>query len=195
MTKTKTIIIVCLAILIAIFSGCSTKENNSEPELQTSATVAVTDETTTEQKQESETTTEKKSNSESKASASETTAKKNSNSDKTTKAAEQKTAARTTTKKVTTTQKQTTTEKQTTTKKVTTTQKPTTTKKVTTTEDDWDCNIDGHSCKVGPIGWVNSYDEAAEKARKYIDKNADSGGYRVECCYWCGKYTASITLD
>lgn len=104
----------------------------------------------------------------------------------------------TTTKKAvshTTTEKQT--QKQTTTKKQaeTTTKKQTTTKKVTTTEDDWDCNVDGHSCKVGPIGWVDSYDEAAKMAMKYIAENADSGGYRVEHCYWCGKYTASITLD
>lgn len=125
----------------------------------------------------------------------ETTVKQNSSSETTTKPAKQKSSGQTTTKIVTTTERQTTTQKHTTTQKVTTTQKQTTTKKVTTTEDDWDCDVDGHSCKVGPIGWVNSYDEAVQKAKQYIDQNADSGGYRVEHCFWCGKYTASITLD
>ena len=88
-----------------------------------------------------------------------------------------------------------TTKKKVTTKKVTTTKKQTTTKKVTTTEEEWDCNVDGHSCKVGPIGWVNSYAEAQKKALRYIDDHADSGGFRVAHCYWCDKYTAYVTLD
>lgn len=123
----------------------------------------------------------------------ETTTNKNSNSD-TTKPTEQKSAGQTTSKKVTTTQKSTTTKKQTTTKKVITTQKPTTTKKVTTTEDEWNCNVDGHSCKVGPIGWVNSFDGATDKALEYIASHDASGNFRVEQCLWCGKYTAEITL-
>lgn len=98
-----------------------------------------------------------------------------------------------TTEKETTTQQQTTTEKHTTTKKVTTTQKPTTTKKVTT-EFEWDCNVDGHSCEVGPIGWVNSFDEATDKALEYIANHDASGNFRVMQCHMCGKYTAEITL-
>lgn len=113
---------------------------------------------------------------------SETTANKNSNSDTTTKPTEQKSAGHTTTNK------------QTTTKKVITTQKPTTTKKVTTAEDEWNCNVDGHSCKVGPIGWVNSFDGATDKALEYIASHDASGNFRVEQCLWCGKYTAEITL-
>ena len=126
---------------------------------------------------------------------SETTTQKSENSDTTTKPAEQRSAGQSITKKVTTTQKSTTTQRQTTTKKVTTTQKPATTKKVTTTEDDWDCNVDGHSCEVGPIGWVNSEAEATDKALEYIASHDDSGNFRIRECYWCGKYTAKITLD
>lgn len=177
----KSVISIAL-IMLLLFAGCGKTEKTEE----TSSTLPVVENTTI---SESTTISDKEK------SESETTVKQNSNSETTTKPAEQKSADQTTTKKVTTTQKQTTTKKQTTTQKVTTTQKQTTTKKVTTTEDDWDCNVDGHSCKVGPIGWVNSYDEAVEKAKNYIDQNADSGGYRVEHCFWCGKYTATITLD
>lgn len=108
---------------------------------------------------------------------------------------QENTTKKTTTKKHTATQSET--KKQTTTKKQaeTTTKKPTTTKKVTTTEDFWDCNVDGHTSDAGQIGWCNSYNEAAKKARKYIDNNADSGGYVIEQCHMCGKYTAYITLD
>lgn len=84
---------------------------------------------------------------------------------------------------------------QTTTKSQTTTKKHTTTKKVTTTEDDWDCNVDGHSCEVGQIGWVNSEAEATDKALEYIGNHDASGNFLVQHCYWCDKYTAKITLD
>lgn len=179
MTKTKSIIL-CLVILIAIFSGCSKQETISKSELQTSTTNAITNEITAEQEtSESETTTQKSE----------------SSGTTTTRPAEQKSAGQTTEKKVTTTQKLTTTKSQTTTKKVTTTQKPATTKKVTTTEDDWDCNVDGHSCEVGPIGWVNSEAEATDKALEYIASHDASGNFRIRECYWCGKYTAKITLD
>lgn len=182
MTKTKSIIL-CLVILIAIFSGCSTQETNSKPEVQANTINAITNEITAEQEtSESETTTQKSDNSET------TVANK-------ARPAEQKSTGRTTTKKSTATQKQTTTKRQTTTKKVTTTQKPATTKKVTTTEDDWDCNVDGHSCEVGPIGWVNSEAEATDKALEYIASHDASGNFRIRECYWCGKYTAKITLD
>lgn len=182
MTKTKSIIL-CLVILIAIFSGCSTQETNSKSEVQANTINAITNEITAEQEtSESETTTQKSDNSET------TVANK-------TKPAEQKSAGQNTTKKVTTTQKQTTTKSQTTTKKVTTTQKSTTTKKVTTTEDNWDCNVDGHSCEVGPIGWVNCEAEATDKALEYIASRDVSGNFRIRECYWCGKYTAKITLE
>lgn len=183
----KSVISIAL-IMLLLFTGCGRTEQTKE----TSSALPVVENTTV---SESTTISDKEK------SESETTVKQNSNSETTTKPAEQKSAGQTATKKVTTTQKkttaktQTTTKKQTTTQKVTTTPKQTITKKVTTTEDNWDCNVDGHSCKVGLIGWVNSYDEAVEKAKNYIDQNADSGGYRVEHCFWCGKYTATITLD
>lgn len=90
---------------------------------------------------------------------------------------------------------QTTTQRQTTTQKKTTTKKQTTTKKITTTEDDWDCNVDGHTSKTGQIGWVNSEAEATDKALEYIGSHDASGNFRVEECHMCGKYTAYITLD
>ena len=183
MTKTKSIIL-CLVILIVIFSGCSKQETISKSELPINTTASSTEESTTQIVK----VTEKKT-------ISETTTQKSENSDTTTKPAEQRSAGQSTTKKVTTTQKSTTTQRQTTTKKVTTTQKSATTKKVTTTEDDWDCNVDGHSCEVGPIGWVNSEAEATDKALEYIASHDASGNFRIRECYWCGKYTAKITLD
>lgn len=196
MTKSKSIFVLCLAILIAIFSGCSTKENNSIPELQTNTTVADTDETTTEEKKESETVTENKSSLETTIIKSETISNKSSSSDAITKTAEQKSAGQTTTKKVTTKQKSTSTERQTNTKKVTITQKPTTTKKVTTTAAPYWCDEGGahHIVDVGPIGWCNSFDEATDKALEYISEHGDSGNFRVKQCYGCGKYTATVTI-
>lgn len=121
--------------------------------------------------------------------ASETTTKKSESLDTTTtRPADQKSAGQNTTKKVTTTQKSTTTQRQ------TTTQKSTTTKKVTITKDEWDCNVDGHSCNVGPIGWVNSFDAATDKSLEYIAAQDASGNFRVKQCHNCGKYTAEITL-
>lgn len=149
MTKTKSIIL-CLVILIAIFSGCSKQETISKSELQTSTTNAITNEITAEQEtSESETTTQKSDNSET---SSATTARP----------AEQKSSGQTTTKKVTTTQKQTTTKRQTTTKKVTTTQKPTThkvttTKKPTTTKGAPTKHT--HTMPCGNVGkWYSSKD-------------------------------------
>lgn len=146
MTKSKSIFILCLAILIVIFSGCSKQENDSMSELQKSTTVADAVENTTEEETESEIVTEKKSNSESTIAKSESTTKKSGNSDTTAKPAEQKSAGQTTTKK----QSETTAKKvdsQTaagqnaeTTKVAATTKKETTTKKQTTTEKSFDIN-------------------------------------------------------
>lgn len=93
------------------------------------------------------------------------------------------------------------TTKPTTTKPKPTTEKATTTQKVTTTkaktEPPYFCDEGGthHSCKVGPIGWTSSFDEAEQKALRYIDDHADSGSFRVTQCQYCGKYSANITLD
>lgn len=80
--------------------------------------------------------------------------------------------------------------------KQTTTKKETTTKKATTTKVAYWCDEGGshHLDNVGQIGWVNSEAEATEKALRYIENNADSGGFRVNQCP-CGKWTAYITLD
>ena len=99
----------------------------------------------------------------------------------------------------TTEKKENTTTAKTTTKsapKQTTTKKETTTKKVTTTKAVYWCDEGGshHLDNVGQIGWVNSEAEATEKALRYIENNADSGGFRVNQCP-CGKWTAYITLD
>lgn len=179
--KKKIFLVILSVLIIAGLTACSTANKDVAGTTESTVTTTVTAESTTENTTEKETA------------KSETAAKKSSNSDTTTKPAEQKSAGQTTTKKVTTTQQQTTTEKHTTTKKVTTTQKPTTTKKVTT-EFEWDCNVDGHSCEVGPIGWVNSFDEATDKALEYIANHDASGNFRVMQCHMCGKYTAEITL-
>lgn len=178
----KKIFLVILSVLIIVgLTACSTAEKNVEGTTESTVTTTVIAESTTEKE----------------TAKSESTAKKSDDSDTITKPAEQKSAGQTTTKKVTTTQQQTTTERQTTTKKVTTTQKPTTTKKVTTTEAPYWCDEGGthHSCEVGQIGWVNSYDEAQNKALRYIDNNADSGNFLVKECHNCGKFTAYVTLD
>lgn len=94
----------------------------------------------------------------------------------------------------------TTTIKQTTTAKPTTTKKPTTSKQTTTkkqtTEAPYFCDEGGthHSCEVGQIGWVNSYETAQNKALEYIAENNTSGNFRVKECFYCGKFTAIVTL-
>ena len=164
MTKTKSIIL-CLVILIVIFSGCSKQETISKSELQTSTTNAIINKITAEQEtSESKTTTQKSDNLEI------TVANK-------TKPAEQKSADQTTTKKFTTTQKQTTTKRQTT-KKVTTTQKPTThkvttTKKPTTTK----CAPTKHTHTM-PCGNVGKW---------YSSKEAFMSDYYAEADYWNNK--------
>ena len=164
MTKTKSIIL-CLVILIAIFSGCSKQETISKSELQTSTTNAITNEITAEQEtSESETTTQKSDNSET------TVANK-------TKPAEQKSAGQNTTKKVTTTQKQTTTKRQTT-KKVTTIQKPTTHKVTTTKKPTTTKGAPTKHTHTMPCGNVGKW---------YSSKDAFMSDYYAEADYWNNK--------
>lgn len=185
----KSVISIAL-IMLLLFAGCGRTEQTAE----TSSALPVAENTTV---SESTTISDKEK------SESETTVKQNSNSETTTKPAEQKSVGQTTTKKVTTTQKQTTaktqttTKKQTTTQKVTTTQKQTTTKKVTTTSAPYWCDEGGthHSCEVGQIGWVNSYEEASDKAYDYLGSHNVTGNFRVKQCHNCGMFTAIITLD
>lgn len=163
MTKTKSIIL-CLVILIVIFSGCSKQETISKSELQTSTTNAKINKTTTEQKKEIETTTQKSDNSET---SSATTARP----------AEQKSSGQTTTKKVTTTQKQTTTKRQTT-KKVTTIQKPTTHKVTTTKKPTTTKGAPTKHTHTMPCGNVGKW---------YSSKDAFMSDYYAEADYWNNK--------
>lgn len=110
----------------------------------------------------------------------------------------QTTRAETTTKKPTLTRATTTVA--TTEIKLTTTQKETTkrvtiTEKVITTEA-YFCDEGGthHSCNVGVIGWVSSYEEAQDKALEYIADHDASGNFRVEECFYCGKFTCWVKL-
>jgi|GEM_PF-4112710 len=131
------------------------------------------------------------------ATTSESTTKKKDDSDSIARSTEQKSERQTTTKKATTTLKSIIIQRQTTTKKSTTTKKQTTTKKVTTTEVPYFCDEGGthHSCDVGQIGWVDSFDTATDKALEYAGNNGSSGNFRVKQCLFCGKYTAYITFD
>lgn len=142
-----------------------------------------------------ESTTEKIESTTQKSTEPSTTEKATTTTKPTTTTKQSTTAKPTTTKASTTTTKRvTTTKKQTTTSKPTTTKKHTTTQKQTTTEEEWNCAVDGHSCKEGQIGWVNTYDEAQSKALRYIENNGISGNFRVKQCFWCGKYTATVTV-
>lgn len=152
MTKTKSIIL-CLVILIVIFSGCSKQETISKSELQTSTTNAIINKTTTEQKKEIETTTQKSDNSET---SSATTARP----------AEQKSSGQTTTRKVTTTQKQNVTQKQTTTKKETTTAKQ---NKLTKSDVDW-VQSQAHS-------YIKSKGMSVNRSVKSFSYRTSSGNY------------------
>lgn len=165
MTKTKSIIL-CLVILIVIFSGCSKQETISKSELQTSTTNAIINKITAEQEtSESKTTTQKSDNLEI------TVANK-------TKPAEQKSAGKNTTKKVTTTQKQTTTKRQTTTKKVTTIQKPTTHKVTTTKKPTTTKGAPTKHTHTMPCGNVGKW---------YSSKDAFMSDYYAEADYWNNK--------
>lgn len=164
MTKTKSIIL-CLVILIAIFSGCSTQETNSKSEVQASTINAITNEITAEQEtSESETTTQKSDNS-------ETTVAN------TTRPAEQKSTGQTTTKKSTATQNQTTTQKQNVTQKQTTTKKETTT--VTTTAKQ-------KKLSKSDVDWVQSQAHAYIKSKGMsVNSSVKSFSYRTSS----GNYT------
>lgn len=165
MTKTKSIIL-CLVILIVIFSGCSKQETISKSELQTSTTNAIINKITAEQEtSESKTTTQKSDNSET---SSATTARP----------AEQKSSGQTTTKKFTTTQKQTTTKRQTTTKKVTTIQKPTTHKVTTTKKPTTTKGAPTKHTHTMPCGNVGKW---------YSSKDAFMSDYYAEADYWNNK--------
>ena len=165
MTKTKSIIL-CLVILIVIFSGCSKQETISKSELQTSTTNAIINKITAEQEtSESKTTTQKSDNLEI------TVANK-------TKPAEQKSSGQTTEKKVTTTQKLTTTKRQTTTKKVTTTQKPTTHKVTTTKKPTTTKGAPTKHAHTMPCGNVGKW---------YSSKDAFMSDYYAEADYWNNK--------
>lgn len=136
-----------------------------------------------------------KSTTEKGATTSKSTTKKKDDWDSIARFTNQKSERQTTTKKATTTLKSIITQRQTTTKKSTNTKKQTTTKKVTTTKEFWNCEIDGHTAETGPIGWVDSFDTATDKALEYIGNHNASGNFRVVECFMCGKYTAYITLD
>lgn len=195
MTKNRIIIMATIIMTVAmILVGCNQSEKVSEISTTQNTTLeAATVQTTNQASVEAtvnSTTTAVES----------TTMKKTNQKEK-----ESSTAKVTTTQKskvtntTTTTKKNTTTQKPTTTKsapKQTTTKKETTTKKVTTTKAAYWCDEGGshHLDNVGQIGWVNSEAEATEKALRYIENNADSGGFRVNQCP-CGKWTAYITLD
>lgn len=194
--KKKILFIMLSVLIIADLTACSVISEDKVSTTESTVFSTTKTESTTEKGiTESETTTRKSESSEI------TTT--------TTRPAEQKSSGQTTTKKVTATQNQTTTQKQTvvqsqtTTQKVTTTQKQnvtqkqTTTKKVTTTVAPYWCDEGGthHSCNVGPIGWVNSYDEAEKKALEYAGQNGDSGNFLVKECHNCGKFTAYVTFD
>ena len=195
MTKNRIIIMATIIMTVAaILVGCNQSEKVSEISTTQNTTLeAATVQTTNQVSIETtvnSTTTAVES----------TTMKKTNQKEK-----ESSTAKDTTTQKskvtntTTTTKKNTTTQKPTTTKsapKQTTTKKETTTKKVTTTKAAYWCDEGGshHLDNVGQIGWVNSEAEATEKALRYIENNADSGGFRVNQCP-CGKWTAYITLD
>lgn len=177
MTKTKSIIL-CLVILIVIFSGCSKQETISRSELQTSTTNAIINITTTEQKKESETTAQKSDNSE--------TIVAN-----TTRPAEQKSTGQTTTKKSTATQNQTTTQKQnsaqsqTTTRKVTTTQKQNVTQKQTTTKKEI-TTAKQNKLSKSDVDWVQSQAHSYIKSKGMsVNSSVESFSYRISS----GNYT------
>ncbi len=165
MTKTKSLFIICLALLIAIFSGCRNNDNYSETKTKGNTDVVTTAESTTKENTVSETTTEKESSSET-----------------TTKTAEQKSAVQTTTKKVTTTQNQTTTERQTSAKKQTVTNKPTTTKKQSTTKEKTTVSTTSKRNKLtkNDVEWVQSQAHSYIKSKGMsVNSNVSSFSYRT----------------
>lgn len=196
----KKYLLVLIAVLVVIMAGCSIMYDGAD-EIETTVSFSVSNSTTLQEQTTYQTittakTTEKETTSTTKSvvatSKVETTANPTTNNQTTTKSTT--TTKPTTEKKVT--QSPSTTKHTTTTKKVTTTQKQTTTKPKTT-EAPYFCDEGGthHSCKVGPIGWVSSYQKATDAALKYIAEHDTSGNFTVEECWYCGKYTASVSLD
>lgn len=196
----KKYLMVLIAVLVVIMAGCSVMYDGADV-IETTVSFSVSNSTTLQEEQTTyqttmaAKTTEKETTSTTKSvvatSKVETTANPTTNNQTTTKS--------TTTTKPTTEKKVTqspSTTKHTTTKKATTTQKQTTTKPKTT-EAPYFCDEGGthHSCKVGPIGWVSSYQKATDAALKYIANHDTSGNFTVEECWYCGKYTASVILD
>ena len=197
----KRYLMVLIAVLVVTMAGCSVMydaDNKIESTVSFSVSNSTTlqEEQTTYQTTTAAKTTEKETTSTTKSvvatSKVETTANSTTNNQTTTKSTT--TTKPTTEKKVT--QSPSSTKHTTTTKKVTTTQKQTTTKPKTT-EAPYFCDEGGthHSCKVGPIGWVSSYQKATDAALKYIADHDTSGNFTVEECWYCGKYTASVILD
>ena len=181
-------LIATIVIAAMLIAGCG-NSNNADNKTTVNESLAVSSSVGNTENSNSEIDKENQSGTEvttTEPTTAETTTRKETTT--TQKATQSKTTTKSATKQSTTQTKQTTRKKETTTKKVTIT------KKVTTTEEVWDCNVDGHTSETGQIGWVNSFDEAQEKALRYIDENADSGNFRVEQCHICGKYTAYVTL-
>lgn len=197
----KKYLLILIAVLVVTMAGCSIMYD-ADDEVETTVSFSVSNSTTLQEEQTTylttiaAKTTEKEATSTTKSvvatSKVETTANSTTNNQTTTKSTT--TTKPTTEKKVT--QSPSTTKHTTTTKKVTTTQKQITTKPKTT-EAPYFCDEGGthHSCKVGPIGWVSSYQKATDAALKYIADHDTSGNFTVEECWYCGKYTASVILD
>lgn len=182
-------LIATIVIAAMLIAGCG-NSNNADNKTTVNESLAVSSSVGNTENSNSEIVKEIQSSTEvttTKPTTAETTTRKETTT--TQKATQSNTTTKSATKQSTTQTKQTTTKKETTTKKVTTT------KKITTTEEVWDCNVDGHTSETGQIGWVNSFDEARDKALEYASKNGNSGNFRVEQCHICGKYTAYITFD
>lgn len=199
----KKYLLVLIAVLVVTMAGCSVMYDADD--IETTVSFSVSNSITLQEKQTTykTTTTAKTTEKETTSTTNsvvatskvETTANPTTNNQTTTKSTTTTTTTKPTTEKKVT-QSQSTTKHTTTTKKVTTTQKQTTTKPKTT-KAPYFCDEGGthHSCRVGPIGWVSSYQKATDAALKYIADHDTSGNFTVEECWYCGKYTASVILD
>ena len=178
-------LIATIVIAAMLIAGCG-NSNNADNKTTVNESLAVSSSVGNTENNNSEIVKENQSSTEvttTEPTTAETTTRKETTT--TQKATQSKTTTKSATKQSTTQTKQTTTKKE------------TTTKKVTTTEAPYFCDEGGthHSCDVGPIGWVDSFDTAKELALKYIADHDASGNFRVKQCHFCGKYTATITLD
>lgn len=196
MTKKIIYTIISTVMIIAVLTGChqAKETDTSLPDGQNTTAVITTESASETTTAESNTKADEPSTmnelTEKKTTESSTAKVSTTKAQSTTTTTKKHTTTTTTTKRVTTTQKKTTTQKPSTTHKATTTKKH-------TTEAPYFCDEGGthHDVNVGPIGWVNTYDEAVDKALEYIGKHGDSGNFRVKQCYGCGKYTATVTID